>query len=820
MSDSIARIVWQHGDSEVTFAQGRWPVVIGTTSAADIRVAGPGGQTLAQLDVVEGRAIVQPLLRPSPVLLDGETLQRTQSLGPGQVLEVFGIRLLIAVDDDALRLEQQSQHGAFETAPPVLPDAPADGAIREAAWQPAVASDAGERRALWPWFTGAALALLATAVWWLTTSVSIRLETTPALPDTVEIAGPGWPLKLGERWLLRPGLHEFRLATAGYRDLEQRIVVDGSLSTLVLTQQPLPGSVVVSADAPVAEALLDDGAGSELSAALPAQFEGLLPGTYALRVRADGYLPWRGTIEVAGRATEQQVEIDLIADRAALAVATEPAGARVILLDDNRLLAARTPATVQLPSGEHVVLYQLDGYKPVERRYRAFAGASDTAATITLEPADASLRVQSNPAGANVLVDGRYRGVTPLTLALEPQRRYDITLSRGGYAAVSRSIALASGQTRNLAIDLSAQNGDLTVRTIPEDAEVLINGRPAGAGTVTVSLPARPQRIVVRKPGYQRYAATVTPRPGFPQTVDVRLLTEAEAALAKIEQRVQAANGHALRYVQGGTFQRGSSRREADRRSDEALRDVRITRPFYAATHEVTNRQFDAFLKNHSSAELFYASLAGDSNPVVNVSWQQAAAYCNWLSEQEQREPAYAGEFGALVAVDRVVDGYRLPTEAEWVWMARYGGRPGNALRFGWGDSLPPPEKAANLADDSAKGLIDNIVDNYFDGFPASAPVGRFTANALGLFDLDGNVSEWVEDYYETSPSTDGALIDPRGPRRGTDRVIRGPSYRSANVAELRLARRAAGVDGRDDLGFRVVRTVVDSTAQADEDTQ
>ena len=182
--------------------------------------------------------------------------------------------------------------------------------------------------------------------------------------------------------------------------------------------------------------------------------------------------------------------------------------------------------------------------------------------------------------------------------------------------------------------------------------------------------------------------------------------------------------------------------------------------------------------------------------------------YCNWLSAEEGLEPAYREEFGKWVAITPFPNGYRLPTEAEWVWALRYAGQQRPA-RFSWGDRWPPREGAGNFADQSAIELLQTLIPRYNDGFTSTAPVGRFRANALGLYDAAGNVSEWVNDYYSVpTPGQTTAVINPTGPTRGQAYVIRGSSWRHATETELRLSAREAGNSRRDDVGFRIARNV------------
>ncbi|MEM8547411.1 MAG: SUMF1/EgtB/PvdO family nonheme iron enzyme, partial [Pseudomonadota bacterium] len=519
------------------------------------------------------------------------------------------------------------------------------------------------------------------------------------------------------------------------------------------------------------------------------------------------YLEFAASVEVRGLGETQRLDIELIPAYAAVSVTTEPAGATVVSLSDNVALAAATPAVITLPAGRQRVRFELPGYKPVERTYAVFPNTAATASPIVLEPADATLVVQSRPRGASVTVDGRYRGRTPLTLALEPGQRAQLRLTSPGYRAATRSVLLQSDEQRTITVPLTAQLGEITIRTVPVDAAIYINGREAGRGTLTVTLPSEPQSITVKREGFVDWQRTVTPRPGFAQTIDAEMVTPQQVADRQFEQQITVANGHELQYVSPGTFQIGTSRRDADRRDNEALRDVRLTAGFYIGKHEVTNEQFAAFRRTHPRGGQVYSAMAGDDNPVVNVSWQDAAAYCNWLSEQEGRDPAYVGKFGELVLSSSPTNGYRLPTEAEWVWVARYAGAEGQPKVFGWGDSMPPENGVTNVADQTATGLLTNLLKGYRDGYPATAPVGKFDPNSLGIFDLDGNVSEWVQDWYAASVPQ-GPLINPKGPRSGTGHVVRGPSWRDSNVQRLRLAFRELGNGAAYDVGFRIVRPV------------
>ena len=173
----------------------------------------------------------------------------------------------------------------------------------------------------------------------------------------------------------------------------------------------------------------------------------------------------------------------------------------------------------------------------------------------------------------------------------------------------------------------------------------------------------------------------------------------------------------------------GSPKKEKGRDDDEAQHEVTLTKPFYIGKYEVTQEQWKAVMANNPSG------YKGLKLPVNNISWNDCQEFIKKLNAKTN-------------------GGYRLPTEAEW----EYACRAGTKTAYSFGDKITP--KDANYDDSGIRKPIE---------------VGSYKPNTFGLYDMHGNVCEWCEDWKADYPK--GAVIDPKGPAKGSGRVLRGGSF-------------------------------------------
>lgn len=160
-------------------------------------------------------------------------------------------------------------------------------------------------------------------------------------------------------------------------------------------------------------------------------------------------------------------------------------------------------------------------------------------------------------------------------------------------------------------------------------------------------------------------------------------------------------------------------------------------------------------------------------DPMVQVSWYGAAAYCNWRSAQQGKEACYNL---STWECDFAKNGYRLPTEAQWEYAAR-GGHHLPYYRFPWGDTIS--HRRADYYSYSGDPYDESPTGGYHpaynDGtFPYTAPVGSFQANDYGLYDMAGNLWQWCNDWYASDYYASSPYDNPTGPSAGTCRVARG----------------------------------------------
>ena len=237
--------------------------------------------------------------------------------------------------------------------------------------------------------------------------------------------------------------------------------------------------------------------------------------------------------------------------------------------------------------------------------------------------------------------------------------------------------------------------------------------------------------------------------------------------------------GMKLAAIPAGRFTIGSPENE-HRDNEGPQHEVELTKGFYLGVYPVTQEEYEQIVGSNPS------HFTGNGRrPVERVTWFDAVAFCNRLSEREQLSPYYAIDDEQVQIAGG--NGYRLPTEAEW----EYACRAGTTTRWWFGDDESP---------------LSDFAWYYENSGHTTHPVCEKPANAWGLHDVHGNVWEWCQDWYGEYSS--GRVIDPTGPESGTSRVLRGGAWLNYPV----YCRSAIRFDFQPEyryynVGFRAART-------------
>lgn len=643
------------------------------------------------------------------------------------------------------------------------------------------------------------LLVALTVLWYIFTAKSVVIKTSP-LGGKVELT-TGLHFNWQEHLLMQSGDYQVSITKDGYYPLLQTFSVsDKQNQQITFELVPLPGNLSLKVAANTGVTATIDGqtvvVKSNIISDIPA-------GKHELTLYAENYFPYKVDIDIKGKRQTQNLVVELVPAWAEVMFNSEPIGVQIFKEDE---VLGITPFRGQLLEGVHQLNFVKQGYQSTVREIEVLAGQPQTLKSVKLFKLMGRLAISTSPVGVNVSYGDKFLGTTPLEIEVTANKQQDLLLFKEGYQTQSSSLLVPSGQVLNKKYNLLESIGEISFVVSPSDALLYIDGRLMGRAQQTLSLPIKRQSIRIEKEGYVSYQGSILPSDTVEQRLPVVLKTIEQARWENLKPIITTTAGNKLKlFKPDDVFEMGASRREQGRRANEVKRKVRISKAFYLGFTEVSNKEFRQFQRGHSSGHVKGNSLNGTNQPAVKLSWQQAALFCNWLSEKEKLTKVYVVEDGNVSNFDPTANGYRLPTETEWVWAARF--QNGEMLKYPWGPNLPPKAGSGNFADISGAPILGKIIPTYNDRYIATAPVASFSSNEKGLFDLSGNVAEWLHDYYQIQTGLSLKINqDSMGPKSGDYHVIRGASWAHGSRTELRLSFRDYGNEKRNDVGFRIAR--------------
>ncbi|WP_105213177.1 PEGA domain-containing protein [Pseudoalteromonas sp. T1lg22] len=569
---------------------------------------------------------------------------------------------------------------------------------------------------------------------------------------------------------------------------QELVLTDTSPAAVTIELKPRPGTLMGKVAQPYGEHTLWVVDGRLLAKGATIS-ETLGEGDYTLSIENPYYQNQQQALIMA-RAQTTEVSPELAPISGVLDLASIPNGAEVYMGGKS---LGKTPLRHTLAGGSYILELHKPGYEPSIENVEITEQYSSVTRQYQLKPEQAYLEITLDPEGGSLFIDGQK--VAPGHVAVDANTMHRVRYDKPGYYSFNSKVILPPKEQKFYAITLKPEQGKVSVRSNVE-AEVYINGQLRGKTPLSKILPATAHEIKVSKPGYRTVVKTLTPSAKHASTVDVTLLTEFDARRQEGRPLFVSTLGMELQQFNMTPFTLGSPANEVGRQRNEFQVQVDFTRPVWVGKHEVTEAQFHAFDKQVHKSQL----------PVTNISWLAAAQYCNWLSEQEALEPYYRIVNNQFTGINKKARGYRLLSEAEWEWLAKKAKR-ARASKYVWGDSERVPKEAGNFADANLKGKQAFYLADYQDSHAGKAPVGSYRADKAGLYDLAGNVSEWVFDVSSyVTPDLNRVHKDYLGPGGGGNHIAKGGNYQSGRLQDLRAALKIVTDGPSETIGFRIAR--------------
>lgn len=605
----------------------------------------------------------------------------------------------------------------------------------------------------------------------------------------------GLGFSFNERYIFLPGEKKLVIESPGFYDEELSLIISDSSDLVTVNLKELPGKVKFVVTPKVVGKLF---VGDELIN-LNEDFYEIPAGNIPITYIHPMFLKYTSIIEVIGRGLEQEYSLELQPNWATLSITSSPDNAEVFISGN---FIGNTPIDADIITGLHELTFQKEGFKDFIKVERVQRGINKILEIVELEPLPAILKLTSTPVAAQVFVNGKFFGKTPASVELQPDQDHLITLESEGFRSESESFNLSTQELLKKNYEMTPSLGKVKINTnLP--SEIFLNKKFLAETPFEGNLQTIEGNLEIKRAGYRTFKTKLKPKKDFITSINAILITEEKARFQESPESYITNGGNKMILLNPGPIVMGAKRSEKGQRANETIRKVNLTKPFYMSIHEVTNAQYLKFSQQNS----INRGIDDNDLPVTNVSWNDAALYCNWLSRQEGLQSFYKVQGDKVTGFDLSSEGYRMPTESEWSWAAKKMPEQED-LKFPWGPRMPVRDGSGNFADTSVtKSMM--FIPNYSDGFPELAPVGSFESNLNGIYDLGGNVSEFVNDYYSIMIESNKVYKDLTGPNRGTEHVIKGSSWSSASVTELRFSYRDKSQDGGDTIGFRVAKWLI-----------
>ena len=587
------------------------------------------------------------------------------------------------------------------------------------------------------------------------------------------------------RVLLFSDTTSYEFTHTGYRSEALEFVRDSEQRAFHIELAPLPGylDIVLSDEFPVTVKV--DGQEQNVLSSIE-----LARGNHIVTLLRGNSELVSESIEIQGFGASQQLEFDLAKHQAFLRISTQPTSAMIEL---NGTVIGTGNFEGGIVTGQSRLAVKRQGYE--SQIFDFTPNMSDTIdlGTVTLTPSPVSLSVSTIPSNASLLLDGKFVGESDTTFEVQPLKAFELVVRKPGYHEHRMVLKPEIGQNLSRTINFEQETVRFSIQIRPHGT-IVVNG--ISQGNAPQTLDVYPGDVVeARSDGLSTQAFTVDSAHSADQSRSFELFAPADHAYRFAPEKQKVSGNLELIRFPPLRF-----RRSVDSETKQVA-DIELNRPFYLGATEVTIEAYNLYRASTTAA--------ASKRPVINVSWVDAAKFCNWLSTKHDLTPFYViSAYNVLDAIDISSLGFRLPTEAEWEAGASFDWRSNRVFEpYEWGSTSTIPIAFGNLAGGEVSKTRARYLAEFLDNHVRGAPVASYRPNFNGLHDMTGNVAEWVHDYYEIVRETDTGP-DYLGPKIGFTHVVKGSSYETDDLSEVATHFRRFEIGKKETVGFRVARWI------------
>jgi formylglycine-generating enzyme required for sulfatase activity/serine/threonine protein kinase len=553
---------------------------------------------------------------------------------------------------------------------------------------------------------------------------------------------------------INAGEYDIALKKEGFEHYTEKVTIS-SMSTTEVTAELIPiyGAVHVISDPPGAEVYLD----SIKSGTTPINLNQITKGARKIRVVKPGYDTWFKNINVI--ATEQlTLNAKLTVAMGSINITSKPDDATVYI---SGMKHGKTPLLLKVEKGLRKIEIKKSDYDTWKQNVKIMAG--DTIEIkANLKSSKGGLQVNSQPSEADVYISGKKRGKTPFYLKKIKLGKTKIEVRKKCFANKTKTISIKSDKLSKVKLTLKPECGVFVIISNPADAKWYIDDKYVGNTPGKIeNVTKGKHKISVGKDQYFDWKATFTVQPGKTKTITAKLNPILPDPGATWREPI---TGMEFTWVPKGCYNMGSNPDEMGRDDDEGPVHKVCVDGVWVGKHEVTQGQWKKIMGKNPS---FFNRK--ENFPVDNVSWNDVQIFIQKMSDMSK---------GKFV--------FRLPSEAEWEYACKSGGFD---ERFAGGERF-------------------NTLAWYIgNSNRTSHSVGEKAPNSIGLYDMSGNISEWVGDNYSADAYKFHNENNPTNTKSGPNRVIRGGNWKE-DKNSCRSTNRdfAPAEEKKKTIGFRLVK--------------